>query len=130
VVTLILLVGIAVLLFAMEEARNSKAPKPSREDTASEAISTGVTESGAIGSSLSSIPETPIPVTASLSNDQDHDGNYDGIADPLIVLCALIIASCGYVVLPIPSMGGLLLKLCDPPILVDSDYHPAIEHPG
>ncbi len=48
-VTLILLAGIAVLLFAMELAHNSKVGKPSQEDIASEAISTDVTENDTTG---------------------------------------------------------------------------------
>ena len=128
-VTLILLAGIAVLLFAMEEAHNSKAPKPSQEDTASEAISTGVTENNTISFSLSSIPETPILVTSSLSNDQDHDGNYDSIADALIVLCGLVVLR-GYFALLMPLVGRVILRLCEPLILFSSDYYLVLERPG
>jgi hypothetical protein len=129
-VTLGLLAGIAVFLFAMEAAHNSKAPKPSQENIAGEAISTGVTETDTISFSLSSIPEeTSIPVAASLSNDQDHDGNYDGIADALIGLCGLVVLRV-YFVLLMPLAGRIILRLCEPLILFSSDYYLALEHPG
>ena len=127
--TLTLLAGIAVLLFAMEEAHSGKVSKPSQGYTASEAISTDVSENDTIRVSLLSIPETSIPVTASLSDDQDHDGNYDGIADALIVLCGLVVLRI-YFVLLLPLVGRLVLRLCEPLILFSSDYYLALEHPG
>ena len=70
-------------------------------------------------------------VEAVLSNDQNHDGNTDGMADPLAVLLL-----CGLLV-PYPSLSlltslrsRLLLRLREPPNLVGSDYYPALERPG
>lgn len=130
-VTLVLLAGISVLLFAMGEAYDSKAAEPSQQGAASEAISSGVTESGAaFGSTSRSVPETVGSLRATLSHDQDHDGNYDGIADSLVVLCCALGVLRGYSVLLVPLVGRLLLRLCEPPILVGSDYHLALERPG
>ena len=130
-VMLVLLASLSVLLFAVGEAHDSKEAKPSRQDAASEAISTGVTESGALGSTSWSVLETGGSARATLSYDQDHDGNYDGMADPLVVLCcALVVALGARFGLVVPLVGRLLLRLCEPPILVGSDYHLALERPG
>ncbi len=130
-VTLVLIAGISVLLFAMGEARDSKAIEPSRQGAASEAIFNGVTESRAVGSTSWSVLETIGSVRATLSHDQDHDGNYDGIADPLMVLCcALVVALGARFGLVVALVGRLLLRLCEPPILVGSDYQLALERPG
>ncbi len=126
---ILLLAGIAVLLFAIGEAHNGKAPKPSQENAATEAISTDVTESGAIGSWLSSITEIPLPESASLGNDQDHDGDYDGIVDALTVLCGFVVLRVRVVLLE-PLVGRLLLRFCQPPILFSFDYYLALERPG
>jgi hypothetical protein len=114
----------------MREAYDGKAAKPSRQGAASAAISVGATESGAVGSTSRSVLETVGSVRATLSHDQDHDGNYDGIADPLVVLCCALGVLWGYSVLLVPLVGRLLLRLCEPPILVGSDHHLALERPG
>lgn len=88
--------------------------------------------------SESSLPSSLLPLAASghshseitvLDNDQDHDGNYDGMADPLAMLGLSSIAFYMPFVLGAPIAGRLLLASCEPPILVSSDYYLALEQP-
>ena len=64
-----------------------------------------------------------------LGNDQDHDGNYDSIADPLTALgLILAISSIGFLLRPLGD-DRLLLALCEPPKL-SSVWLPVLERPG
>lgn len=65
-----------------------------------------------------------------MSNDQDHDGNYDGIVDPLVVLGASIVLLGDFLVLLVPLVGRSLLRLCESSVLIGSGYYLILERPG
>ena len=71
---------------------------------------------------------------AVLDNDSDHDGNTDGMLDPLGVVgtstMKLLLCEC-LVMLIVPAVEGLTLRLWGSPIsLLSSDYRQALERPG
>jgi hypothetical protein len=125
----VLFVGVVItLLFVMEQTHDSRTPTPS-QNTASEAVPTGVSDRATIGAPWTNL-ETFNPIRATLSNDQDHDGKPDSMVDPLaVLLCASVALHPNFVLLA-PSVGGILLKLCEQPKLVSSDHCLALERPG
>ena len=127
-VVLVLLTGLVTALFLVKHAPRREPKSP--WDATRVALSSAVTDSSSAVGALLALSETPSPVRATLSNDQDHDGKPDGLADSLMVLL------CGLVVLRTCFVDGLclvgefLVRLCEPSMLVGFDYHPALERPG
>jgi hypothetical protein len=130
-VLFVVLTGSVVLLFIADENQ--------MQTGQSSPYITSVVHKSIYGTSESSLSSSLLPLTASghsqseiavLDNDQDHDGNYDGMADPLAALgSAFLVAFCMPFILG-PSVGSrLLLVFCEPPILVSSDYYLALEQP-
>ena len=96
-------------------------------------------ETPSIGSSDNDrLPSLLVPLAAAantrseialLDNDQDHDGNYDSITDPLAVIgLVLVVLSMRFVLRPLVS-GNLLLSFCEPPKL-SSIWSLVLERPG
>ena len=132
--TLLLITGLLVFLFVI--GRETPGGEPGfPPDTARGLLSTGgVTPSTFVGAPLPAFflgtyGAGPV-VEATLSNDQDHDGKYDGMADPLgVLLCALVVLAAHFVVLR-PPVSGFLPRFGEPPVSEGSDHHPALERPG
>ena len=90
---LLLITGVVVFLFIIgQEAPKHEPCSP--PDAMKGGLSIGgVTESAAaFGAPLAFFSETPSPVVeATLSDDLDHDGKPDGMADPLGVLLGALV---------------------------------------
>lgn len=128
-VLLVVLTSAVTLLLVTKQAPKRK-PESSQEVVWGPS-STTVTQSTVIGASLAGLETCSSPgVEAALSNDQDHDGKPDGMADPLAMLLCAFVALLPYVVLALYLVGELLLRFCESSILVGSDYYPALERPG
>jgi hypothetical protein len=128
VIVFIALVSIVLLAIAIEAHSKSQQALFSRMNEAKIISSSG--ETGATGFiTLSIASGDSQAVIAVLDNDIDHDGNYDGITDPLAVL-GLILGMLSIVFVLRPLIGGrLLLILCDPPKL-SSIWPLVLERPG
>jgi hypothetical protein len=131
-VTLALVLLAAILAFTfVTQLVPTREPQSSQEATRG-ALSTSVTKSAAIDTTSAFLEahSSPVVVEAVLSNDQDHDGNYDGMADPLLVLVTSLVLLGGFLVLVVPLVGRPLLRLCESPALIGSDYRTTLERPG
>jgi hypothetical protein len=119
-VTLVMLVAV-VLLFTMDGAQRQKS-QPAHDDIAAGVTFASVIESGSLDSRAPLGLETFDQVRAVLSNDQDHDGNPDGVFDPLADFCV-------HFVVLMPLVGMLLLMLCAS-LILRSSCRRALEQPG
>jgi hypothetical protein len=118
VVVIAALAGL-LLLFADEEARPQAAPKASHK-TPRAATGAG-TRSGS--SSLEPVLlQPPTLERSSLDNDLDNDGNYDGVADPSMMI--------SMVPLLVVLSGGRLLLSFYGLLKLSTAYCPALERPG
>jgi hypothetical protein len=74
---------------------------------------------------------TAHPDGAELSNDQDHDGKPDGVADPLAVLALGFMATLGMGLVFSPVVGGRFVSArSEPPRLSSSLWPQVLERPG
>ena len=131
VVLLTVLAGGVGFLFVIEQPP-SQEPEEFSQHAARGDLAISPTGSDVVGAALVGLEAcNSLPLEAALSNDQNHDGKIDGMADPLVVLLV-----CGFMmlhpcfVLLISLREGLLLRLREPLILVGSGYYPALERPG
>lgn len=129
-VALVLLAGAAVALLLATTHAPGRKPESS-QDVVRGTFSASLTESAALGAPSAYLGTSYVPIRATLSNDQDHDGKPDGMADTLVVLllCAVVALRTCFVVLVL-LLDRLLLRLCEPSILLGSDHYPALERPG
>ena len=130
-VALVLLAGAAVALPLATTHAPGRKLESSQDVVKGTFLSASLTESAALDPPSAYLGTSSyVPIRATLSNDQDHDGKPDGMADPLVVLLCAFVALHPCLVVLVPLVDGLLLKLRKPSILVGSDYHPALERPG
>lgn len=129
-ITFIILEGVGVLLFAVNDG-GWEQPQQTSLYQGAEAPSFYNTSESALTSFLASLAvENNSRSDIDLANnDQDHDGNYDGIADPLAGLA--IGSAVLVIVLGLVALVGvkLLLNLCEPPTL-SSIWPQILERPG
>ena len=136
------LAGVVVLLFVVvvgQALMGREQPGLFPPDTTGGPLSTGgvITPSAVVGTPplaffLGTRAASPVVVVeATLSDDLDHDGKPDGMADPLGALLGSVVFATRFVLpLLVPPASGFLLKLGEPPVLVGSDHQPALERPG
>jgi hypothetical protein len=129
-VAFLVLVGLFVLLLTAAQ-RSWEQPQQSPLYTDTQVLTFYGTSSSALPSFLASLRSgaNERSEKAVLDNDQDHDGNYDGINDPLVALgLVLVVLSMGFVVHALAS-GRLLLVFCEQPKL-SSIWSQALQRPG
>ena len=134
-----------VVIMGQEEAAPKREPGgfPADEMRSSTLSTGGPTPSALVGTTTPPPASSPsflgtgiaspavVVVEATLGNDQDHDGNYDGMADPLVVLLLVYgLAVTARLVLLVPPACGFWLRLGEPSMLVGCDHHPPFERPG
>lgn len=129
VVVLVVIGGI--FLFAIGQAHSqtleaSQAPIASKTMYVAGSNASGLVTPSVLLGSIGSLGSDE----AVLDNDMDHDGNPDGMVDPLVVLAAMVTVVGYYFALLVPLVGRLLPAPCGPLLLVSSECYLPLARPG
>ena len=122
---------VALLFIAVEGLKQPKQPFTPLSYLSSKAQSTSTSSDGSPGLLLSPLAANNSGVVVSvLDNDQDHDGNYDNMADSLVAL-GFLLAAVGSIGLGFrPSVGGRLVWACCETPKLRSVFVALRERPG
>ena len=129
-VAFLVLVGLFVLLLTAAE-RSWEQPQQISLYTGTQVLIFYDTSSSALPGFLSSLRSgaNERSEKAVVDNDQDHDGNYDGLSDSLVALgLVLVVLSTGFIVHAFTS-GRLLIVFCEQQKL-SSIWPQALKRPG